>query len=233
MDSLENMVIVAQAKANESRDPNVLIQAAQLSYQYALSLNKRGLIEEARKQRDEAAQFNDRAKDLLKGSPFYYETPSLSAETSFEHGKMNTTQKDKVLVLLKSRQGRNFYVVPNIPPKKMANIAELISIPPDHEPLAVLDTTLLGSSKYFLLITTGGIYFRNSPSNNNSGGYFLSVTNFQRVTFEMASWWDGGIFIGGTHFDIGSNRISRKNLVIILEAIRRALEPEKDLSSQP
>jgi len=134
------------------------------------------------------------------------------------HENISPEQKEAVLKALRLHASRDLYIIPNIPPNKLANARQSCAVAADDEVLALVDTSAMRSAKSCLVVATSGIYVKNDLIANSPGRSFLPYSGFV----------DGGIkrnqrnevSIGGVIFNMAWCSISKDEMIQMLSDIQ-------------
>jgi len=137
------------------------------------------------------------------------------------HENISPEQKEAVLKALRLHANRDLYIIPNIPPNKLANARQSCAVAADDEVLALVDTSAMRNAKSCLLVATSGIYVKNDLIANTPGRSFLPYSGFV----------DGGInrsqrneiAIGGVIFNMAWCSISKEEMIQMLWDVQASL----------
>ena len=134
------------------------------------------------------------------------------------HENISPEQKEAVLKALRLHASRDLYIIPNIPPNKLANARQACAVAADDEVLALVDTSAMRSAKSCLVVATSGIYVKNDLIADSPGRSFLPYSGFV----------DGGIkrsqrnevSIGGVIFNMAWCSIPKDEMIQMLSDVQ-------------
>lgn len=134
------------------------------------------------------------------------------------HENISPEQKEAVLKALRLHASRDLYIIPNIPPNKLANARQSCAVAADDEVLALVDTSAMRSAKSCLVVATSGIYVKNDLIADSPGRSFLPYSGFV----------DGGIkrsqrnevSIGGVTFNMAWCSIPKDEMIQMLSDVQ-------------
>ncbi len=69
--------------------------------------------------------------------------------------------QDELLIIINMYNSEGYYKYGNIPPNKLQNAAQNYPVDPSDTPLALIDSTVMGSAKNGMVIGLKGVYFKN------------------------------------------------------------------------
>jgi hypothetical protein len=137
------------------------------------------------------------------------------------HQNISPEQKAAVLKALRLQANRDLYIVPNIPPRKLANARQSCAVAADDEVLALLDTTGLGSAKSCLVVATSGIYIKNDLIADSPGRSFVPYSGF--VDGGLRRSQRNEVSIGGVTFNMAWSRMPKEELIKMLSDVQASL----------
>jgi len=143
------------------------------------------------------------------------------APQSESHENIGPEQRAAVLKALRLDANRDFYVIPNIPPKKLTNARQSCAVGEDDEVLALVDTTGLGSAKSCLLVATSGIYVNNDLIAESPGRSFVPYSGFVDARLKRSQ--RNEVSIGGVSFNMAWSSMPKDELIKMLSDVQASL----------
>jgi hypothetical protein len=137
------------------------------------------------------------------------------------HENISPDQQAAVLKALRLHANRDLYIIPNIPPNKLANARQACAVAADDEVLALVDTSALRSAKSGLVFATSGIYVKNDLAANSPGRSFLPYSGF--VDGGLKRSQRNEVSIGGVIFNMAWCSIPRDDLIQMLSDVQAGL----------
>jgi hypothetical protein len=137
------------------------------------------------------------------------------------HENISPERKAAVLKALRLHASRDLYIIPNIPPTKLANARQSCAVAADAEVLALVDTTGLGSAKSCLLFATSGIYIKNDLIAESPGRRFVPYSGFVDGGLQRSQ--RNEVSIGGVNFNMAWCSIPKEEMIQMLSDVQASL----------
>ena len=142
----------------------------------------------------------------------------LTSVVSESHQPLSAVQKDSLIALLMRNNSQDYFVVPNIPAKKIAKARTYCEIDSTEEIYALIDLTVSGKANNCLLICNTGIYIHNGGSSTHPGRYFISYSQLRSAFISHGDYLE--VNIGPTSADISGSGVKEIFLIALLEQIK-------------
>jgi hypothetical protein len=137
------------------------------------------------------------------------------------HENIGPEQQAAVLKALRLHANRDLYIIPNIPPNKLANARQACAIAANDEVLALVDTSALGGARSCLVVATSGIYVKNDLAANSPGRSFLPYSGFVEGGLKRSQ--RNEVSFGGVTFNMAWCSIPKDEMVQMLSDIQAGL----------
>ncbi len=137
---------------------------------------------------------------------------------------------ESILHILRGFESEHdLYIHPDIPHKKLYNARMSCGIEPDHEVLALINCTTLGSAKDCLVFCPEAVYFHNNPALARPEAGRIEYATFANRTFTAHKSYVHLDFNQIVH--VANSSLSAETVLSLLTEIRASLTPEEEKPS--
>ena len=127
--------------------------------------------------------------------------------------------QEHLLMLINNINSNDYYPYGNIPSNKLQTAMQTYPVDPLDTPLALIDTTVMGSAKCGMVIGLKGIYFRNDWTTKTIKN-FISWDELSRNTLPIG---DGAmsciLLTSGCEFNMSGSSMKKVVLINLLNQI--------------
>jgi hypothetical protein len=127
--------------------------------------------------------------------------------------------EDQLLAIIHNYNSDSYYTYGNIPAKKLQNACQNFPVDPNDTPLALVDTTVMGSAKTGLVIGLKGIYFRNDWATKTTKNF----SSWEDLSMNRSPIGNGALYcitlINGCELNMSGSSMKKEVLTNLLNQI--------------